>query len=215
MGKNIGRLGVERPPLDLEFSYFGDTVIRVHPYATDQVEIEFLEAADSIDVSRLEGLDLTKLGAMDQSEQADLMRTMNDAQRAAFRAMMKSLRQLIHPDDFATYWRLGTENGQQIRDRMRDIRSITDAVLAAETDFPTGQPGDSQRGQMPTPDSSAAGSPSAAEASDMVTALALERGRPDIQEFFVMEQEAKEQREREARESAERDHQRLQDAGLA
>jgi hypothetical protein len=215
MGRNIGQLGRERDPIDLEFTYFDGETIRVHPQASDQVEIEFLEAGRDIDVEALEKLDLATLRAMDEAQQAELMRTMNKAQRAGFKALMTSLRQLIHPDDFDRYWSLGVKHGQQLGDRMADIRAITDAVLEATTDFPPPQRAGSPRGPETTPVSSGVVSSSPEHLpKDLVAALALERGRPDIQEFFVQEHESRVEREREAAESAERDRRRLADAGL-
>ncbi len=216
MGRRIGRLGHVREPLDLEFDYFDGAAIRVHPQASDQVEVEFLEAGKDIDVEALEGIDMAKLEAMDEQRLIELMRTMTKAQAAGYRAMMSALRQLIHPDDFDLYWQLGVKHGQQIRDRMADVRSITDAVLEETSDFQRTQRAGSPRGPEPTPVSSTADlpQPAARPGTDLERALALERGRPDIQEFFLMRSEA-EQEEAQARVAgAERDRRMLAEAGL-
>ena len=225
MGKNIGTLGRQRQPLDLEFTYFDNTVIRVHPQATDEVEIDFLEAGKDIDLAELEKLDWSTVDALDPQEQARIFRSMGKAVRDGYLALMSSLRRLIHPDDFESYWTLGQKNGQQLRDRMADIRAITAAVVDATTDFPTGPPSGSPPGRAPTRPSSGAGSPSGRAISDveraisdveadLERALALERGRPDIQEFFLMEAEWREQEAREQRERDARDARKLADAGL-
>lgn len=219
MAKSIGTLGRTRPPLDLDFDYFGSK-IRVHPAANDSVEIEFMEAGKNIDTSALEAVDFEHLDGLSREDQVELLRTLGKATEAGYQVLMGTLRRLIHPDDFDTYWRVGMENGQQIRDRMADIRALTTAVIEETTDFPTPPPSDSPRGPSTTPDSSGAGSRSVEtvelpRGTDLERALALERGRPDIQEFYVMQAEQQEARERETREKDAKDRQRLAAAGLS
>jgi hypothetical protein len=215
MGRNIGKLGRQRDPLDLEFTYFGST-IRVHPQATDAVELEFLQAGRDIDMEALEGVDLSKVDAVDPEKLQRAVRAMGQAVAAGMRALDTALRQLVHPDDFERYWRVGMANGQQITDRMADVKAITEAVVVATTDFPTGLQSGSPAGPATTPPGSEGASPSAAArpATDLEKALALERGRPDIQEFYLMLAEEREQRARETREEAARDRRKLADAGL-
>jgi hypothetical protein len=62
-----------------------------------------------------------------------------------------SLQQLIHPEDWPTYWKLARENGQQIRDLMSDLKYITAKVVEAETGFPTRPPSGSAGGRETTP----------------------------------------------------------------
>jgi len=218
VGRNIGTLGRQRDPLDLEFTYFGST-IRVHPQATDAVELEFLQAGRELDMSALEGVDLTRVDALDPEQQVKLATAMGQAVAATYRVLEGALRQLIHPDDWARYWRLGMQHGQQIRDRMADVKAITAAVVEATTDFPTGPRAASPAGPATTPPASGDVSPSLTPAppagSDLERALALERGRPDIQEFYVMQAEAEERERREAREQAKKDQRKLAAAGLA
>ncbi|MBM0257049.1 hypothetical protein [Micromonospora sp. 4G55] len=218
MGRSIGTLGREREPLDLEFTYFDGQVIRIHPAATDAVELEFLDAGRDIDVSALEGVDLSKVDALQPDQLVKITRTMGQAVAAGYRAVLDALRKLIHPEDFDTYWRLGMEHGQQVRDRMADIRAITNAVLEATTDFPQGPPAGLPHG--PTTTGPASGDGSSAPVlllggPDLEKALALERGRPDIQEFYVMQAEAEERERREKREQAAKDRRKLAAAGLA
>lgn len=220
MGRNIGTLGRTREPLDLEFSYFGAT-IRVHPQATDAVEMEFLRVGGDVDMKELEGVDLAQIDALPRDKQVKLLRAMGRRVEAAHTALMTSLRALIHPDDYDMYWRLGMEHGQQIRDRMADVRAITTAVVEATTDFPTGPLSGSPAGPATTPPASGDASPSPAppaargRASDLEMSLALERGRPDLQEFYVMEAEAREAAARQQRDQEQRDQQKLAAAGLA
>lgn len=215
MGRNIGTLGQDREPLDLEFTYFGAT-IRVHPYATDAVEIEFLDAGRDLDLSELEDVDLSKVDALEPAQKAKLASTLGEVAAAGARALSDALRKLVHPDDWATYWRLGMEHGQQVRDRMADIKRITSAVVEATTDFPSGRPSGLPSGRAATPPGSAAGSSSPGmHPSDLEIALALERGRPDLQEFYLMEQEYRDQQALQERSQERRDHEKLVAAGYA
>lgn len=215
MGRNIGTLGKARDPLDLEFTYFGST-IRVHPQATDAVELEFLQAGRDIDMSALEGVDLSKVDAVEPEKLQAALRAMSQAVQAGMRAVDTALRRLVHPDDFALYWRLGMEHGQQIRDRMSDVKFISDAVVEATTDFPHGLRAGSPVGPATTPPGSGDASPSPAgpPPTDLERALALERGRPDIQEFYLMQAEDAERARNETRDQEARDRRKLAEAGM-
>lgn len=213
MGKNIGSLGRQRDPLDLEFDYFG-TTLRVHPFASDEVEIEFLEAGRNIDMDELSDLDLAKFDQLDDAAQLKALRDLTTAQREGYKAMMRSLRRLVHPDDFDAYWKIGGERGQQVTDRMADVKAITSAVIEATTDFPIGPPSTSPDGPPETRPSSGDISFSLV-ASDFDKAMALERGRPDIQEFFVMEKEARDLEAAQAAAQNAADMEKLRAAGLA
>jgi hypothetical protein len=213
MGRHIGSLGRKREPLDITFDYFGTTV-RVHPYATDAVEIEFLEAGKDLDIEDLVGLDIAKFEAMDDATQMEALRNLTRAQSEGYKALMRSLRRLIHPDDFDAYWKVGNDHGQQVIDRMTDIRSVTEAVIAETTDFPTGRRSASETGPSETPPSSEVVSYSLV-ATDFDKAMALERGRPDIQEFFVMEKEAREAAALKEQTQEAADLVKLRAAGLA
>lgn len=185
MGRSIGDLGVRREPVDLEFGYFGAT-IRVHPAASDTVELEFLDIGRDIDLGALQDQDLDDL-----DRQAEVVAAMGRAVRAGYMLIKDSLQQLIHPDDWDAYWRLARENGQRIGDLMADLKKITTAVIEADTGFPTRPPSGSDGGHESTPPRSAAGSSSAAArpASDADQALRMLRSRPDLQEFIVLQEE--------------------------
>lgn len=188
MGRSIGDLGVLRAPVDLEFRYFG-AVIRVHPAASDTVELEFLDAGKDIDVEALQDQDLDTL---DDEQRWATVAAMSKAVRAGYLLVKGSLRQVIHPDDWDTYWRLAREHGQRINDLMTDLKRITAAVVEADTGFPTTPPSASADGRRNTPRKSAAGSSSVAGRpdSDADKALRMLRGRPDLQEFVIMQEEA-------------------------
>jgi hypothetical protein len=180
MGKSIGSLGTKRGPVDLEFDYFGST-IRVHPQASDTVELEFLDVGRDIDLELLQDKSLEEL---DDDQKWAVLAEMGRAIRGGYLLVKDSLQQLIHPEDWPTYWKLARENGQQIRDLMSDLKYITAKVVEAETGFPTRLPSDSAGGREITPPKSGAGS-----SSDADKALALLRGRPDLQEFVVGREE--------------------------
>lgn len=188
MARSIGDLGVRRAPVDLEFRYFG-AVIRVHPAATDTVELEFLDVGRDIDIDLLQD---TSLDDLDNDEKFAAVASIGRAIRSGYLLVKDSLRQVIHPDDWQTYWDLARANGQRISDLMADLKRITAAVVEADTGFPTMRPSDSADGRANTPPRSAAGSSSVAgrQDSDANKALRMLRGRPDLQEFVVKQQEA-------------------------
>lgn len=194
MGRSIGDLGVRREPVDLEFRYFG-AVIRVHPAASDTVELEFLDAGRHIDLDVLQDQDLTDL---DDDQKIATIAAMGKAVRAGYLLVKGSLQQVVHPDDWDTYWRLAKANGQRIVDLLADLKRITAAVVEADTGFPTTPPSGSDGGRESTPPKSAGGSSSAAArpASDADKALAMLRLRPDLQEFVVLQQESEQARSR-------------------
>jgi hypothetical protein len=181
MGKSIGSLGTKRGPVDLEFDYFGST-IRVHPQASDTVELEFLDVGRDIDLELLQDKSLEEL---DDDQRWAVLAEMGRAIRGGYLLVKDSLQQLIHPEDWPTYWKLARENGQQIRDLMSDLKYITAKVVEAETGFPTRLPSGSAGGPVTMPPKSAADS-----SSDPDKALAVLRGRPDLQEFVVARQES-------------------------
>ena len=181
MGRSIGSLGNQRGPVDLEFEYFGST-IRVHPQASDTVELEFLDVGRDIDLDLLQDKSLEEL---DDDQKWAVLAEMGRAIRGGYLLIKDSLQRVIHPDDWPTYWKLARENGQQIKDLMTDLKRVTAAVVEAETGFPTRQPSASAGGHVNTPQRSAVGSSLGPD-----KALVLLRGRPDLQEFVVAKEEA-------------------------
>lgn len=153
---SIGTLGTLRDAVDLDFEYFG-LVIRVNPDTTDLNMWEFLESAAEIDES-------------------------NAAQ--SIRAIGTYLRDLIHPDDWDTFWRASKANRQQLPDLMQTARAITEAVAG----FPTGQRSGSSDGQPSTSRKSGGGTSSQRRASsrtrqieaDSRAALSMVVDRPDL-----------------------------------
>lgn len=223
MARSIGVLGTVHEPLDLEFVYFGAT-IRVHPRASDTVELEFLEAGRDIDLTVFD----KPVADLPEEEMAAAVGKMGQALARVNLLMRDSLQKLIHPDDFDTYWKLAAENGQLIRDLAADIKRITASVVEADTGFPTTPPSGSPDGQGPTPPRSADDSSSAAEPEptsaevatgevlppDLVASLALERGRDDIQMVYVMQYLTQRQMEREQADRDRRDREKLAAAGI-
>lgn len=192
MGRSIGVLGTRHEPLDLDFTYFDGVTIRVHPYASDTVELDFLEAGKGVDLEALQSIDIEELDEEEAREKlAGQLNTLNRVVITGYRLVKDSLRAVIHPDDFDAYWKLAKDNGQRIRDLMADLKRITASVVEAESGFPTTPPSASQPGPASTPVRSADGSSSAVApgSSDTDRALVLLRGRPDLQEFVVMAEE--------------------------
>jgi hypothetical protein len=189
---SLGSLGRRKQPVDLDFDWFGHT-IRVAPTASDLVEIEFLGQASLID---LEAVDLN--AQLD----AQALAKMGAAAAAASNVAIGSVKKLIHPDDWATFWKAAVDNGQDLADLMEVQKAISAAVTEARSGFPTGRPSDSSDGPATTPESSAADSSSPAAPtrslpaglSDADQTLAMLRGRPDLQEFVVMQEEAERKR---------------------
>ncbi len=152
----IGSLGAVRDAVDLDFEYFG-LIIRVNPDLTDLNQIDFLEAAADID-------------------ETNVVKGM--------KAIGTYLHDLIHPDDWDTFWLASKANRQQLEDLMNTAHAILEAVSG----FPTGQPSDSSDGRPTTSQKSGAGTSSQrrvarrrkAIESDSRAALSLVQGRPDL-----------------------------------
>lgn len=153
---SIGSLGTIRDAVDLEFDYFG-LVIRVNPDTTDLNMFEFLETASNI-------------------EEAD--------NTQGIRAIGGYLHDLIHPDDWQTFWAAAKGNRQQLMDLMQTARAIAEAVSG----FPTGQRSDSSGGPPTTSRKSGGGTSSQRRAGrrtqqiteDSQAALSMMDGRPDL-----------------------------------
>ncbi|MEU1810947.1 hypothetical protein [Micromonospora aurantiaca (nom. illeg.)] len=194
---SIGSLGRKRPALDLTFDYFGET-IRVAPGASNLVEMEFMEKAKGIQITA-DGLDLDNLDTADEASTAKAVAAVAKMAELATDVVVGTLRKLIHPDDWATYWRLAQLNGQMLDDLMADQKAILAAVTEAAAGFPTGPSSGSSPSPASTParfevdlPSPATSTPSlpAAGPTSADRALNLLHGRPDLQEFVVMKEES-------------------------
>ena len=134
--------------------------IRVNPAASKASVVEFLSNA------------------------ADVPR---DDEVTAARLIMQMMREVIHPDDFDRFWAIAKRERQ---DPQTDIMPIAQAVIEATSGFPTGQPTASPGGPATTPPNSTAAGSSPVPQSTADRALALLRGRPDLQEFVVLQEES-------------------------
>lgn len=171
MARSLGSLGTPHEPVDLTFDYFG-VVIRVNPNASDLDIVGFmLESADV--------------------EVAD--------ENKAMQATARYLKGLVHEDDWATFWNAAKAN----RQTLPDLLLLGENIVEAVSGVPTSPSSDSVGGRQTTRSTSKAASssrkaPSRARRGDRTysadTRRALElvpKERPDIKEFLVMAQEAR------------------------
>ena len=161
MAKNIGSLGTEREPIDLEFDYFGKT-IRVHPDASDTRVIDMM----------------MRIGELDMDDP--------EAAQEIMAGLSEQLLSQIHPEDASLFWETAKANRQQMADIMAVSKSITEAVSG----FPTGQSSDSAHSQQPGSRRSGRGlsrkerralARADRASSATANALTLLQGRPDLQ----------------------------------
>lgn len=167
---SIGRFGTTHAKIEHEFEFF-DLTIRVNPSCSQAAMVEFLAAAGEV-------------------EQADEVR--------GAQVIMMFMRQIVHPDDFDAFW---SKAKLERQDPEKDLMPIGHAVMEAISDFPTGQPSGSAGGststgprfvvdaplpELPTPNLKAG--------STGAQALAMLRGRPDLQEFIVQAGEQKKEK---------------------
>jgi hypothetical protein len=112
--------------------------------------------------------------------------SIEDVARGA-KFILDFLRQVIHPEDFDRFWSLAKEKRQ---DPMKDLMPIAEAIVEAITDFPTEPPAASVPGPgNGAPKSVVVSSLPDKDAADY--ALRKFRGRPDLQELVVKQEEAK------------------------
>lgn len=185
---SIGSLGRRKPAVDLDFDYFGET-IRVNPVASNLVEIDFLRTASGVDLDDIDlsaGLTEESFAGFSPQVQAKVTKAASSSVDIA----VASVKRLIHPDDWDRFWTTAIANGQDLEDLLEAQQAITAAVAEAAAGFPTGPSSDSPDGPASTPPRSAAVSPSPVAGSASDRALVLLRGRPDLQEFVVMNEEA-------------------------
>ncbi len=157
--RHLGDLGTVREPLELTFGYFG-LVVRVHPDVGDLDLVEFMMNASGVD-------------------EADQVQGML--------ALGRYLKNLVHPDDWHTFWAAAKGNRQSLKDLMFTAHTILEAVTEETTGFPTGQPSASSGGRQST----AAKSPGGSSSRDTTRqALQLLKGRPDLQVAVLRAQEA-------------------------
>lgn len=172
---SIGRFGTKHSEIDLDFDWF-DKTVRVNPDASQLTIVEFLDQASEISQSD------EVLGA---------------------RIVMRLLHEIVHPDDFDSFWATAKRERQQTEELMELAKAVMEAIAG----FPTGQQSASPAGPSntrlksvvdlpsqdpPTPNLS----PASSSAADK--ALAMLRGRPDLQEFVIMNEEAEKAKARTA-----------------
>lgn len=130
---SLGTFGVVRPPLDLDFHWFGAT-IRLNPRASDLSFTEFMSTADGIALPDFDDIDEDNPTA----EQLQQMATAVNAMTAVTKALQRMLREQIHTDDWPEFWRLAKENGQQNSDLLAVSKALGQEIAEHLTGFPTG-----------------------------------------------------------------------------
>jgi hypothetical protein len=121
MGHDLGSLGTEHEPLEIRFDWFG-TKIRANPFVSDTVGVDFAERATGIHVPE------EIAGLSDEQMTPEQLRTAQRAMNDAMTMVKGLVREVIHTDDFETYWRIGREHGQTMDDHMRVVKTITELV---------------------------------------------------------------------------------------
>ncbi len=141
----LGDLGVAKGfPEPDTFDWFG-SVVRTNPGMSDLVLADFIELASAVDI--------------------------DDARQAAqaMGVVKGFIRDLIHPDDFDSFW----ATAKRERQSLVDVLGVGKVIVARQTDRPTMRPSVSTDGPSPTPTSSV---------SDVAsTAASAHPGRPDLQ----------------------------------
>lgn len=172
---SIGSFGTVHEPAEDDFDWFGSK-IRVHPDVSDTLEVDFMEKAIALDQQARafakEFPDREKMTSADRQREGELI--------AAAATLTKELvREVIHPDDFDLYWRLGRENRQEQQDHQAVVKGIIAAVGKGR--------GQSSGDSSSTP--SATGGESEVDYLRRVT-----RGRPDLEAGLVTEINERRQR---------------------
>lgn len=163
---SLGSFGRRYDRVERDFDYFGET-IRVNPDASKITLVEFMAEAGGVD-------------------QADEVR--------AAQLIIRTMREAVHPDDWDRFWTIAKRERQ---DPQEDLMPIAQAVLEAVTGFPTGPASGSTAGPATTsqrftvdlPSQAVPGPVLNAQPSTADKALAMLRGRPDLQEFVVKQEE--------------------------
>lgn len=141
---SLGNFGTDRPPIDLDFGWFGAT-IRVNPRASDLSLTEFMSAAEGIQLPDLDGVDEDNLTPAQVQQMAAAMNSM----ASVTRAVKTLVRDQIHPDDWDTFWKLAIANGQQNADLVALSKALAAEIAEHAAGFPTGP----SSGSAPTPKS--------------------------------------------------------------
>lgn len=139
-------------PEPAKFPWFG-VEVRVNPALSDTALVDMIETAGELE---------------DTDPQAAIV-------------IKDFVREVIHPDDFADFWKLGKAHGYQTAEFAECAARIIEAV----TGDPTQESQDSSNGRLPTATKSLVVS---SKVERTVEELEGE-GRADLAEFFVIAQE--------------------------
>jgi hypothetical protein len=165
MARSLGSLGTPHEPVDLTFDYFGVT-IQVNPNASDLDLVGFMLEAAEVD-------------AVDEQK--------------AMQATARYLKGLVAETDWETFWQTARDN----RQTLPDLLMLGEKIVEALAGVPTTPPSDSVDGRQTTPSTSkddlrprvTRGTDAAAAARTAMSLLP--QARPDLKEFVVQAQEAR------------------------
>lgn len=162
MARSLGSLGTPHEPVDLTFDFFG-VVIHVNENASDLDLVGFM-------------LEAAEVEAIDEQK--------------AMQATARYLKGLVAEGDWDTFWRTAKAN----RQTLPDLLLLGEKIIEALAGVPTTPPSDSVDGRQTTHSTSKAASPrvksSSADLAERALAL-VPPGRPDLKEFIVQAQEAR------------------------
>jgi hypothetical protein len=136
-----------------KFPWYG-VEVRVHPTLSDTALVDLMEESGEYE---------------------------DDSPEAAI-AVKRFIRDVIHPDDFDDFWKLGKAHGLQTL----QFAEVAARIIEAVTGDPTKESHDSSNGQLPTATKSQDGS---SKLTRTIAELENE-GRADLAEFYLLAAEA-------------------------
>lgn len=140
-------------PEPRKLPWFG-TEIRTHPLLTDTALVDLLEKSGELD---------------DRDPRAAIV-------------VKQFIRDVIHPDDFDDFWKLGKAHGYSTL----EFAEVAARIIEAVTGDPTQESSDSSSGQLPT----ATRSPGVSSKLTRTIEELEDDGRADLAEFYLLAKEA-------------------------
>lgn len=165
---DLGELGVIKQERVVKFQYFG-TAVRANPKLTEAVMMDFMEAGKEI-----------VLSAKGIEDPSNLSPEATAALMQAFPLVKDFARRCIHTEDFAEFWQIAMDHGQD----SSDIMGVCAFLVEKVTSRPTGGRSGSSTGRPKT------GPRSEAASSSKVQHRLERNGRSDLA-LLVLERREK------------------------